>query len=93
MSDGKRSFIKNEKEQSTTRFVSFKGDTERFDLAIISAKSFCKDFLVVDLNTNKYSRINTDTIIESNYVEHAFQFNEMEAEDFRSFIKPLLDEN
>ncbi|SFM38672.1 Protein of unknown function [Gracilibacillus orientalis] len=93
MSDEKLKFIKNETEQSTTRLVSFKGDMERFDLAVISSPAFGDDCLVVDLNTNKYSRINIDKLKENYYVEHAFQFNEIEAEDFRLFIKPLLNEN
>ncbi|MGN8645289.1 SAV0927 family protein [Gracilibacillus sp. HCP3S3_G5_1] len=92
MGDQKKIFIKNEKEQSTTRFVSFKGDTERFDLAIISSPSFGEDCLVVNLNTNKYSRINRTKLKQSNFVEHAFHFNEMEAEDFRSYLKPLLND-
>ncbi|MDX8044739.1 DUF3055 family protein [Gracilibacillus sp. S3-1-1] len=90
MSDEKKMFIKNEKEQSVTRFVSFMGDTERFDLAVTSSPSLGDDFLVVNLNTNKYSRINLEKLMESNFVEHAFHFNEMEAEDFRSYIKTLL---
>ncbi|WP_163579324.1 SAV0927 family protein [Gracilibacillus saliphilus] len=93
MRDGKLDFIKNETEQSKTRLVSFKGDMERFDLAVISSPAFGDDCLVIDLNTNKYSRINRERIKESNFVEHAFQFNELEAEDFRLFIQPLLNEN
>ncbi|WP_228275708.1 SAV0927 family protein [Gracilibacillus oryzae] len=83
-------YIKNETETNQTRLVSFKGKTTRFDLAIISSPAFNPDHIVIDLNKNKYSRIQLNTIDKANYVEHAFQYNEMEAEDFRAYVKPLL---
>ncbi|WP_058306830.1 SAV0927 family protein [Gracilibacillus massiliensis] len=93
MSDIKLSYFKNEQEPSDTRFISFKGASERFDLAIITSNSLGKDYIILDMNSNKYSRLNLDTIDQPNYVEHAFQYNEMEAEDFRAYLKPLLNEN
>ncbi|SER78539.1 Protein of unknown function [Gracilibacillus ureilyticus] len=86
------SYIKNEIDTSQTRLVSFKGNTIRFDLAIISSPLFHPNHLVIDLNTNKYSKIQKDTLQKENFVEHAFQYNEMEAEDFRTYIKPLLSD-
>ncbi|SHM92915.1 SAV0927 family protein [Gracilibacillus kekensis] len=93
MSEMKPSYFKDEKEPSNTRFISFKGGSERFDLAIITANSLGDDYIILDMNSNKYSRLNTETIDQPNYVEHALQYNEMEAEDFRAYIKPLLNKN
>ncbi|GAE92879.1 hypothetical protein JCM21714_1901 [Gracilibacillus boraciitolerans JCM 21714] len=93
MEHNKPEYLLDNNEESSTRFISFKGDTERFDLAIISSKSLKNDFLVMDLNSNKYSKVNAATIDKANYLEHAFQYNEMEAEDFRFYVRPLLNEN
>ncbi|MFC4404845.1 SAV0927 family protein [Gracilibacillus xinjiangensis] len=86
------SYIKNEMETSQTRLVSFKGNTIRFDLAIISSPAFKPDYLVIDLNTNRYCKLQAGTLVKENYVEHAFQYNEMEAEDFKTYVKPLISE-
>ncbi len=93
MGENRLNYINNEQEESHTRFISFKGDYERFDLAIITSNSFGNDCLVLDMNSNKFTRLNAETLNKPSYVEHAFQFSEIEAEDFRSFIKPFLNEN
>ncbi|WP_240468577.1 SAV0927 family protein [Gracilibacillus sp. YIM 98692] len=86
----KINYLKNTDEQATTKFVSFKGDTHLFDLAIIDTPSIKPDLLIVDLNTNKYLKVDKERISEENIVEHALQYNEMDAEDFRRCVIPLL---
>jgi hypothetical protein len=84
------SYIKDEKQNSETRLISFIGNTIRFDLAIIQSPLFHPDLLVIDLNTNKYSKIQLDTLLEPNYVEHTFQYNEMEADDIKKYLSPII---
>lgn len=84
------SYIKDEKQNSETRLISFKGNTIRFDLAIVQSPLFYPDLLVIDLNTNKYSKIQPDTLTKRNYIEHTFHYNEMEAEDFKLYLSPII---
>ncbi|WP_245902326.1 MULTISPECIES: SAV0927 family protein [Gracilibacillus] len=83
-------YIRNEEENSKTKFISYKGDTIRFDIAIISSPSLHPNHIVVDMNSNKYTSLSLSNIDKNNYIEHALQYNEIEAEDFRHFIRSHL---
>ncbi|UOQ85310.1 SAV0927 family protein [Gracilibacillus salinarum] len=93
MPNDRLSFIKNEQENSNLRFVSFKGGLDRFDLAIISSKGLGDELIIVDLNTNKYSKLNESKLESTEFVEHAFQYSQLEADDFRTYLKKILQEN
>ncbi|UOQ48160.1 DUF3055 domain-containing protein [Gracilibacillus caseinilyticus] len=93
MQNDRLTFIKNEQENSNIRLVSFKGGLDRFDLAIISSDCLGDEFIIVDLNTNKYSKLNASMLDSTEFVEHAFQYSQLEADDFRAYLKPILQEN
>ncbi len=84
------SYLKDEIQDAKAQFISFKGDNKRFDLVIFTSPFFGEDKIVLDLNTNKYSKLNQETIEKTSDVEHALHYNEMEADEFRLFVKPLL---
>lgn len=86
-------YIIDRSEEANIHFVSFKGSMDRFDLAIIYSPSFQNEKVILDLHTNKYGTLNHQTIDEENMVEHAFQYNPIEADEFRKFMKPILTEN
>lgn len=90
MSNHEPLLILDEEEAVTTRFVSFKGDFYRYDLAIMSSERFNTDKLVLNLNDNKYIRLNKESLNERGFLEHTLQLTDIVADDLRSFLKDIL---
>lgn len=90
MSPSQPSFIKNEEESINSRFVSFKGEFSRYDLAVLSSERFAPDKLVIDLNDNDYVRLNKETLEEEGYLEHALHITELAADDLRRFLRGVI---
>ncbi len=81
-----RYFLYDEKEESKTRYVSFVGDTQRFDLAIVQSGRFYGKQLLLDLQGSRFAIIGPDDLEEEGYLEHIFQFTEEEASELRAFL-------
>jgi Protein of unknown function (DUF3055) len=85
-----RFFLYDDTEDTKTRFVSFVGDNQRFDLAIVKTDRHYGKSLVLDLQGNRFAIIGEDDLKEEGYIEYAFQLNEEDAEELRSFLLELL---
>lgn len=85
-----RFFLYDDKEQSTTRFVSFVGTHQRFDLAIIQTGRHYGKHLVLDMQGSRFAIIGQDDLQEEGYLEFAFQLNEEDAEELRSFLVEIV---
>lgn len=85
-----RFFLYDDTENTKTRFVSFVGENTRFDLAIVQTDRHFGKSLVLDIQGNRFAIIGPDDLKEEGYIEHAFQLNESDAEDLRSFLMELL---
>jgi hypothetical protein len=85
-----RFFLYDDTEATKTRFVSFVGDNQRFDLAIVKTDRHYGKSLVLDLQGNRFAIIGEDDLKEEGYIEYAFQLNEEDAEELRSFLLELL---
>lgn len=85
-----RFFLYDDTEDTKTRFVSFVGDNQRFDLAIVKSDRHYGKSLVLDLQGNRFAIIGEDDLKEEGYIEYAFQLNEEDAEELRSFLLELL---
>lgn len=83
-------FLYDEAEQTNTRFVSFIGQSKRFDLAIISTHRFYGKLLILDLQSNRFAIIGTDDLEEPGYLEQIYQLSEEEADELRQFVYTLL---
>lgn len=81
-----RFFLYDDKEDTKTRFVSFVGKNQRFDLAIIHTDRHYGKSLVLDLQGNRYAIIGQDDLQEEGYLEYAYQLSEEDAEELRSFL-------
>lgn len=90
MSSEDMMFLYDEREQTNTRFVSFIGETKRFDLAITTTNRFYGKLLILDLQANRFAIIGTDDLEEPGYLEHVYQLSEQEAEELRQFIYSLF---
>ncbi|SDK07645.1 SAV0927 family protein [Sediminibacillus albus] len=86
-----RLIIHDDKEEIDTRFISFKGNNYRFDLALAASKRYQGKTMVMDLNGNQFAIINKAEAAEPGILEHYFHYTEMKAEELRMFLLEVLD--
>ena len=85
-----RFYLYNETEQTKTRFVSFMGENQRFDIAITSTSRYYGKHIVLDMQANRLAIIGKDDLEEPGYLEHAFNLNELDAEELRQFLYEVI---
>ncbi|MDQ0229723.1 DUF3055 domain-containing protein [Metabacillus malikii] len=85
-----RFYLYDEIEDTQTRFVSFMGNNQRFDLAILQTDRFFGKQLVLDLQTNRFAIIGTDDLNEDGYLEHAYHLNAEDAAELHSFLSEII---
>lgn len=85
-----RYFLYDEREDTKTRFVSFVGEHQRYDLAITQTTRHYGKSLVLNMQGNKYAIIGEDDLKEEGYLEYAFDLTEEEAAELKDFLFELL---
>ena len=85
-----RFYLYDDKEDTKTRFVSFLGERQRFDLAITSSQRFYGKQLVLDLQGNNFAIIGPDDLVEEGYIEYAFRLTPEQAEELISFLSEII---
>ncbi|OYD07236.1 DUF3055 domain-containing protein [Paludifilum halophilum] len=83
-------FLYDDVEETKTRFVSFVGETNRFDLGITTTERFYGKLLVFNIQSNRFALIGEDDLEEPGYLEHIYQINEDEAAELKTFLETLL---
>ncbi|WP_066314261.1 DUF3055 domain-containing protein [Bacillus sp. FJAT-29814] len=85
-----RFFLYDDMENTRTRFVSFVGENQRYDLAIMKSDRHYGKSLVLNMQGNRFAIIGQDDLQEEGYLEYAFQLNEEEAEELKSFLIEII---
>lgn len=85
-----RFFLYDEIEETQTRFVSFMGESNRFDLAIIQSNRYYGKKLVLDIQSNRFAIIGQDDLDEPHYIEEAFNVSNEEATELKSFLYEIV---
>ena len=85
-----RFYLYDYKEETKTRFVSFVGEQQRFDLAIISSSRFYGKQLVLDMQSNVFAIIGPDDLEEEGYLEHAYRISPEHAEELKAFLSEFI---
>jgi hypothetical protein len=80
----------DETENTRTRYVSFVGNTNRFDLAITITDRFYGKFLILNLQSNRYAIIGEDDLQEPRYIESVYHISSEEADELTQFFYTLL---
>lgn len=83
-------FLYDDTEDTRTRFVSFIGETSRFDLAITTTSRFYGKRLVVNIQNGRSAIVGDDDLREEGYIQYAFQLSEKEADELTSFLEKTL---
>lgn len=79
-------FLYDDIEHTRTRFVSFVGRSNRFDLAIVRSERFYGKSLVISIQNGRCAIIGQDDLEEEGYIAHAFDLNEEEAQELTEFL-------
>ncbi|WP_216831032.1 DUF3055 domain-containing protein [Alkalihalobacterium elongatum] len=85
-----RFFLYDEEETTKTRYVSFMGDNQRFDLAIVKTTRHYGKQLVLDMQSNRFAIIGQDDLDEPGYLEHVYKLSDEDAEELRSFLQEMM---
>ncbi|GIN62080.1 hypothetical protein J27TS8_20730 [Robertmurraya siralis] len=85
-----RFYLYNDLVDTKTRFVSFMGENNRFDLAIIQSDRHYGKQIVLDMQGSRYAIIGPDDLKEEGYLEYAFQLSEEDAEELRQFLYEVI---
>ncbi|MCM3574746.1 DUF3055 domain-containing protein [Mesobacillus subterraneus] len=83
-------FLYDETEETKTRYVSFVGDNQRFDLAIMQTGRYYGKSIVMDIQGSRFAILGQDDLDEEGYLEFAYNLSEEDAEELRSFLRPIL---
>lgn len=85
-----RFYLYDESEENKTRFISFMGENQRFDLAIMATSRYYGKQIVLDMQSNRFAIIGTDDLDEPGYIEYAFNLDEKDAEEMRHFLHEVI---
>lgn len=88
MSD--RFFLYDDTEETKTRYVSFMGENQRFDLAIMQTSRYYGKSIILDIQGSRFAIIGQDDLDEEGYLEYAYNLSEEDAEELRSFLRQIV---
>ena len=84
-------FLSDSTEQTTTRFVTFIGESmHRFDIAITATDRFFGKHLVTDMQNGITAIIGPDDLEEEGYLERCFKLSEEAGAELRSFLEQVI---
>ncbi|MFI8576058.1 MULTISPECIES: DUF3055 domain-containing protein [Rossellomorea] len=85
-----RFYLYDDTENTKTRFVSFMGENQRYDLAITQTDRYYGKSLVLDLQGSRFAIVGRDDLDEPGYVESVFKLTEEEADELRDFLGEII---
>jgi len=85
-----RIFLYDDVDDTKTRFVSFTGESQRYDLAIMQSNRFFGKVLVMDIQYNRFAILGADDLEEEGYLEHIYNRNAEEAAELREYLQELI---
>jgi hypothetical protein len=85
-----RFFLYDEAEDTKSRYVSFMGENQRFDLVIITTNRYFGKKLVLNMQSSRYAVIGTDDLEEEGYIESVFQLDEIDGNELRDFLYEVI---
>lgn len=85
-----RFFLYDDIEENKTRFVSFMGENQRYDLAIMQSNRFYGKILVLDMQHNRFAIIGSDDLDEPGYLEDVYKRPPEEAQEIREYLYELI---
>lgn len=75
--------------QQNVRYLSFMGNFQRYDFAIMDDRE-SDNKIVIDLRKNRFAVLGKEDLNEEGEIEHTFHLTEMEADELRGFFKGVF---
>lgn len=75
--------------QQNVRYLSFMGNFQRYDFAIMDDRE-SDNKIVIDLRKNRFAVLGKEDLNEEGEIEHTFHLTEMEADELRGFFKGIF---
>lgn len=85
-----RFYLYDDTEDTRTRYISFMGEEQRYDLAITTTNRYYGKKLVLDLQSNRFAIIGEDDLDEPGYIEHAYKLKTAEAAELKEFLLEII---
>ncbi|MBU9722135.1 MULTISPECIES: DUF3055 domain-containing protein [Bacillaceae] len=85
-----RFFLYDENEDTKSRYVSFMGEQQRYDIILISTNRYYGKKLVLDVQSNRFAIIGQDDLEEPGYIEEAFNLKDDEGQELREFLYEVI---
>ncbi|MGM7634122.1 DUF3055 domain-containing protein [Bacillus sp. Hm123] len=85
-----RFFLYDDMEQTRTRFVSFMGEHQRYDLALMQTDRYYGKKIVLDIQGGRFAIIGQDDLEEPGYLEAVFKLSDEEAAELRDFLYDVI---
>ena len=87
---GERFFLYDDTVETKTRFISFMGENQRFDLAIVQSDRYYGKHLLLDIQGGRFAIIGQDDLDEPGYLEDVYKLNEEDAQELREFLYEII---
>ncbi|XZF76492.1 DUF3055 domain-containing protein [Bacillus sp. AL-1R] len=85
-----RFFLYDDTIQAKTRFVSFMGEEQRHDLALVYSDRHYGKVMIMDMQSNRFAIIGPDDLKEEGYLEFAFGISEEKAAELLDFLGEII---
>lgn len=83
-------FLYDFQEETKIRFVSFLGETRRFDLAVLTTENYFGKMIILEIQKNRFAIMGQDDLEEEGYLEEAFSLKPEEAAELKEFLSSIL---
>lgn len=83
-------FLYDFQEETKIRFVSFLGETRRFDLAVLTTENYFGKMIILEIQKNRFAIMGQDDLEEEEYLEEAFSLKPEEAAELKEFLSSIL---
>ncbi|GGE80650.1 DUF3055 domain-containing protein [Priestia taiwanensis] len=85
-----RFYLYDQTSDTKTRFISFMGEEQRHDFALLYSDQYYGKTVVLDIQRNRFAIIGHDDLNEPGYIEYAFQVDEAVAEEMTDFLREVI---
>lgn len=83
-------YLYDDTEDTSTRFVSFVGEENRYDLAVMQTTRFFGKSIVMNMQNNKFGIFGTDDLDEEGFTSYALGYTEEEAAEVEVFLREVI---
>ncbi|WP_077327766.1 SAV0927 family protein [Virgibacillus siamensis] len=82
--------LKDETQTKEIRYISFKGNLQRYDFALMQHEEDPSKLVVIYLQKNRFAFLGKEDLDKEGEIEHVFHETEMEADEIRAFLRGVL---